>query len=205
MANPHRPEFLGVGGFNLVRRRAYDALGTHRALALEVADDLMLGKRVKDAGFASDVIDAADQVTVRWQEGLTGLMGGLVKNAYAGFDYNPRKLLWALAQLGLGVCWPALGVFFARRRRTRAACGIALAEMMAIAAHRARAGHIPIVYALTLPLGTILMIGVILRSTYVTERQGGITWRGTFYPLDQLRANRLPPPPPLAGLKEDAR
>jgi 2-keto-4-pentenoate hydratase len=42
-------------------------------------------------------------------------------------------------------------------------------------------------YCLTLPLGAILFGYMLLRSMVVTLRQGGIIWRGTFYPLAELR------------------
>ncbi len=194
--NPARPNYLGVGGFNLVRREAYDAIGTHRALALEVADDMMLGKRLKDAGFRADVVGAADHITVRWQEGLGGLMGGLLKNAYAGLDYSPLKVASSIGLLLLTMFWPLAGLFVARGGRARAGYGWALTNLLAVGAYHARGGRIPPAYALTLPVSTLLLIGVILRSAYLTERNGGITWRGTFYPLSALRARALPPPPP---------
>jgi hypothetical protein len=42
-------------------------------------------------------------------------------------------------------------------------------------------------YALTHPLGAVLFSYMLLRSTVVTLWQGGVTWRGTFYPLEELR------------------
>jgi len=42
-------------------------------------------------------------------------------------------------------------------------------------------------YALTNPLGAVLFSYMLLRSTVVTLWQGGVTWRGTFYPLEELR------------------
>jgi hypothetical protein len=42
-------------------------------------------------------------------------------------------------------------------------------------------------YALTNPLGALLFAYMLLRSTVVTLWQGGIVWRGTFYPLDELK------------------
>ncbi len=42
-------------------------------------------------------------------------------------------------------------------------------------------------YCLTLPLGAVIFSYMILRSTIITLRQGGIVWRDTFYPLDELR------------------
>jgi hypothetical protein len=42
-------------------------------------------------------------------------------------------------------------------------------------------------YALTFPLGALILAYMLLRSTLVTLRQGGIIWRDTFYPLEELR------------------
>jgi hypothetical protein len=42
-------------------------------------------------------------------------------------------------------------------------------------------------YAFTHPLGAILLSYMLLRSTIVTLKQGGIIWRDTFYPLEQLK------------------
>jgi hypothetical protein len=42
-------------------------------------------------------------------------------------------------------------------------------------------------YCLTLPLGATVFVYILLRSTVVTLRQGGIYWRDTFYKLEELR------------------
>ena len=43
------------------------------------------------------------------------------------------------------------------------------------------------VYALMHPFGALLFDYMLLRSTAVTLWQGGVTWRDTFYSLDELR------------------
>lgn len=43
------------------------------------------------------------------------------------------------------------------------------------------------IYALTHPIGALIFAWMLVRSTIVTLRQGGIEWRGTFYPLEELR------------------
>jgi len=42
-------------------------------------------------------------------------------------------------------------------------------------------------YAVTHPLGALLLSYMLLRSTIVTLKQGGIVWRETFYPLEELK------------------
>ena len=41
------------------------------------------------------------------------------------------------------------------------------------------------------PLGLCLFSWILLRTMTLNLYQGGIVWRGTFYPLDQLRRNRI--------------
>jgi len=44
VADPQARDHMGVGAFNLVRRTVYEAVGTYRALRMEVIDDMKLGK-----------------------------------------------------------------------------------------------------------------------------------------------------------------
>ena len=45
-------------------------------------------------------------------------------------------------------------------------------------------------YALTLPLAAVIFTYMLARSTFITLKQGGILWRGTFYSLAELRRGR---------------
>ena len=47
VSNPHSYFYVGIGAFQMVKRSAYEASGTHRRLAMEVLDDMKLGKIVK--------------------------------------------------------------------------------------------------------------------------------------------------------------
>lgn len=72
-------------------------IGTHHRLALEIFDDVKLGKLVKQAGFRSGVALSADWVRIRWQHGARGLVEGMTKNAFAALDYRLGGLAGALA------------------------------------------------------------------------------------------------------------
>ena len=47
--NPNSRTYVGVGAFQMLSRAAYERSGTHRRLAMEVVDDMKLGKIVKMA------------------------------------------------------------------------------------------------------------------------------------------------------------
>jgi glycosyltransferase involved in cell wall biosynthesis len=80
--------FAGVGMFQLIRRSAYEAMGTHRRLAMEVVDDMKLGKLAKQEGFRSGLARAGDDVSVHWHSGLGNIIKGTTKNFFAFAEFS---------------------------------------------------------------------------------------------------------------------
>jgi glycosyltransferase involved in cell wall biosynthesis len=184
--DPHSTGYAGVGAFQLIRRSTYQAIGMHRRLAMEVVDDMKLGKLVKEKSFRSGVGKAWNEVRVRWHAGVGNIVRGTTKNFFAVSSYNP----WlACVQLGmvLLLCvlpWVALPFL-----RGWALLFDAIAVGVIIATHAGVSIEVGVspLYALTEPLGALVFAWMITRSTIVTLWNGGITWRGTFYRLEELR------------------
>ncbi|MGO9641051.1 MAG: glycosyltransferase [Candidatus Acidiferrales bacterium] len=184
--NPRSPSYIGVGAFQLVRRAAYEAAGGHRRLALEVIDDMKLGKIIKAAGFRSGVGVGVDEVRVRWYAGLGNVIRGVTKNMFAAVHFNVFfAVAAALGPILLSVV-PWFGIIFATGW-ARVFAAIALAALLIIQGKSLRAVRKSPLYALTQPIGAVLFSWMILRSAIVTLWRGGVTWRGTFYPLSELR------------------
>jgi glycosyltransferase involved in cell wall biosynthesis len=186
VSNPRSPSYVGVGAFQLVRRAAYEAAGGHRRLALEVIDDMKLGKIIKLAGFRSGVAAGIDEVSVRWHAGLGNVIRGVTKNLFAAVRFNIfLAVAAALGQILLCLV-PWFGVIFATGW-ARVFAAIALAALLTIQGGALHAARKSPLYAITQPIGAILFCWMILRSAIVTLWHGGVTWRGTFYPLAELR------------------
>lgn len=186
VSNPRSSRYIGVGAFQLLRRSAYEASGTHRRLAMEVIDDMKLGRIVKEAGFRSGCAVAEDFVTVRWHAGLGNLVRGVTKNFFAGAGYDLRIVAAQLAGLLMMNILPFAGVLFGHGWIRVLS---AIAVMIALSFHVgvALVMRVSPLYALTHPLGAALFFYMLLRSTVVTLWQGGIVWRDTFYPLEELK------------------
>lgn len=184
--DPQSKRYLGVGSFQLVRREAYEASGTHRRLALEVVDDMKLGKIVKEAGFRSGVGVAAERVSVRWHAGLGNIIRGVEKNFFASTGFRVHIVLLQLgALLALNLLPFAVLPFSSGINFWLAAAAAAVPVLMQ--GMVARVLKVSPLYGLTYPLGAVIFAYMIVRSMVVTLRQGGIVWRDTFYPLDELR------------------
>jgi glycosyltransferase involved in cell wall biosynthesis len=186
VANPNSRAYIGVGAFQLLRRAAYEASGTHRRLAMEVVDDMKLGKIVKQAGFRSGAGIAQDFVLVRWHAGLGNLIRGVTKNFFAALGYRVALVAIAVTGLLLINVAPVFGILFGHGWIRIFA---AIAFIIALCFHTGVdiSMRVSPLYAFTHPLGALLFSYMLLRSTVVTLRQGGIVWRDTFYPLDELK------------------
>jgi cellulose synthase/poly-beta-1,6-N-acetylglucosamine synthase-like glycosyltransferase len=186
VADPTTDDHMGVGAFNLVRRRVYEAVGTYEALRMEVLDDMKLGKVVKQAGFAQRNVFGADLISIRWAHGAMGVVENLTKNFFAVLSFQAWRTVlsaFGLAFLNYG---PFLGVFLAHGW-ARMPYAVALGSMLLIYFGMSWRSAVPPYYFLLHPVSTTLFIYTLLRSMILTLRNDGIVWRGTKYPLDELR------------------
>jgi glycosyltransferase involved in cell wall biosynthesis len=186
VSNPNSRSYVGVGAFQMLRRSAYEACGTHRRLAMEVVDDMKLGKIVKMAGLRSGVAVAQRYVSVAWHLGLGNLVRGVEKNFFAGAQFKvPVAAAQILGLLIMNVL-PFAGFLFGHGWiRALAAVSVLIATCFHLGVDVVM-GVSPL-YCLTLSLGATIFAYMVLRSTIITLRQGGIVWRDTFYPLEELR------------------
>jgi glycosyltransferase involved in cell wall biosynthesis len=185
-SDPQSKAYMGVGAFQLIRRSVYEAIGTHRRLAMEVLDDMKLGKLVKQGGFRSGVAPSDSFLEIRWQEGIRNVIKGMTKNMFAGFEFNVWAVLISVVAIFCISVLPFAGLFVAAGA-ARIAAGIAAAAAVAFEAGMMPHASASRWYGLTHPLGALIVTYIILRSMLVTLARGGVVWRDTFYPLDELK------------------
>jgi len=186
VADPKTKDHMGVGAFNLVRRSVYEAVGTHLRLRLEVVDDMKLGKLVKEHGYRQQIASGRHLISLRWASGAMGVVNNLTKNAFAIMNFNLAKSLGAVFLMLVLNLGPWLGLALAPAW-SRLGYGLAVLAIALLYLGMSWRSPISWFYFLTHPLGTLLFAYLMLRSTYLTLRQGGVVWRGTLYPLEDLR------------------
>lgn len=187
VADPRARDFIGVGGFNLIRRETYLSVGGFESLRMEVLDDLRMGWKVKRAGFRQRVAIGPNLVRIRWIAGALSVIRLIEKNGFATYRFRPAFHL--LASLGLitQAVLP-IAVFFGGPWAVAAGAVIALSIALTYWANR-RLTLTPPWAALFFCPCTAVVGYAFLRSMVLAVARGGIRWRGTFYPLAVLRQN----------------
>jgi cellulose synthase/poly-beta-1,6-N-acetylglucosamine synthase-like glycosyltransferase len=186
VADPSTDDHMGVGAFNLVRRRVYEAVGTYAALRMEVLDDMKLGKVVKTAGFAQRNVFGGDLISIHWAHGAMGVVNNLTKNFFAVLSFQSGRTVISALGLAFLNFGPFLGVWLAPGW-ARVPYAVALGSMFSIYIGMSWRSSVPAYYFLLHPVSTALFIYTLLRSMVLTLWNDGIEWRGTKYSLEELR------------------
>jgi glycosyltransferase involved in cell wall biosynthesis len=186
VADPKAKDHIGVGAFNLVRRQVYEAVGTYEALRFEVVDDMKLGKVIKNAGFQQRNVLGGDLLQLHWAQGARGVVRNLTKNFFAVMSFQAwRAIGFCVAAAFLNIV-PFGGVLLAHGWARIPYAG-ALVCLFFLYFGMSLFSDVRPWYVLLHPFGTLLFIYTMLRSMFFALRNKGVEWRGTIYPLDELR------------------
>lgn len=186
VSDPNARDFIGVGAFNMLRRSAYQALGTWEALRMSIVEDLDLGRRVKELRLRQRAAVGPGLVKVDWVRGALGAVRNLSKNFFAALKYRWDFAIGAAAAMLVVNLAPFLGTLLAPGWR-RLPFAVSLAAVFLLYCGIAMVTRISPAYVLLHPVAAVLFAYAMLRSAAITALRGGVTWRDTFYPLAELR------------------
>ena len=188
--DPRSKRYIGVGAFNLVRRSAYQQAGGHEAIRMRPDDDMMLGKRIKRQGFRQASASGLGLICVPWYGSLREVFLGLEKNAFSGVDYRIATVVAGTAAMLLLNVWPYVAVLVTRSAAGWWYGGTSLL-LWALNWRVASWMRVPRRTVFAFPLSVLLFVAIQWRAMYLTLKNRGIRWRDTYYPLDELKANRV--------------
>lgn len=189
--DPKAKDFFGVGGFNLLRSDALQAFGGMNRLRMEIVEDISLGWLAKkELRRRSMMVLGPGLVKIPWIQGPLGIIRLLEKNAFAGNRYSIAVTIAASVLLILQAAVPLLAL-------TAGPWGVAacltLYVSVAISFHANRKlnGISPFLAILYAP-AVLILAWSFLRSMCLTIRRGGVIWRGTLYPIAELKRAMIP-------------
>lgn len=186
VADPKAKDHIGVGAFNLVRRSAYERIGTYEALRFEVVDDMKLGKLIKNAGFRQRNVLGDELLEIRWAQGALGVVRNLTKNFFAVLSFQTWRAIGFCIAAAFFNLLPIAGMFWAHGW-ARLPYAVALACILFLYVGMSMFSDVRPWYIVLHPLATLMFIYIVLRSMFFALWNDGIEWRGTRYPLAELR------------------
>jgi chlorobactene glucosyltransferase len=183
-------DVIANGQFILTTRAAYESAGTHAAVRHEVAEDLALAQAFLRRGLKLHFTFAERLMETRMYQGLSQLVEGWSKNIYLGgrrsFPHEP--LLRALVPVMLVVAmlsWLLPPAVLLASPVDSNLADLSPAALLATAMSATfwmlicHGMRIPAWYGLAYPLGALMALYIILRSTWRGGRR--VEWRGRVY------------------------
>ena len=184
-------DVIANGQFILTTREAYEAVGTHKVVSHEVAEDLALAQAYLRGGYKLHFAFAERLMETRMYQNLAQLIEGWSKNIYLGGrrSFPDQALLQALVPLmliGAMLFWLAppflllSSIFIVGLRELVGAAAI-MASLTSTLFWMlmCRQMQIPAIYGAGYPLGALMALYIVARSTWRGGRR--VEWRGRVY------------------------
>lgn len=176
----------GVGAFNMVRREAYDRIGTHQSVALMPDDDLKLGKKIVAHGFRQQLGFGTELVRIQWYSNIKEVINGLEKNLFAFMRYSFFAVIFFSVVLFLVHILPFAAIAFVNPT-AQLFHGLTILIYTLMYMYNRNYINESFWYVFLIPFAGALFIYCLLRSAY-KALSGGINWRGTNYSIKELKA-----------------
>jgi len=189
--DPAKPHAYANGAFMLMRRQAYERIGTHRAVRDKFNEDMEIARLTKQTGLRLRVVRNRGLYLVRMYSGLGQILRGWTRIFFGTFQ-TPRRLGVSLAVLLIMGLLPyaaaALGVAV-----TAAGAAGVLGPTCALVGAAAAGMQLSVIYrfyrligaraelAWTYPLGCCIAIAAVVVALTKLRKGATMTWRNTTY------------------------
>ncbi len=182
---------VGSGSFNLVRRSAFEKTKGFEWLRLETIDDVGLGKMLKESGARSSIINGRNYLSVYLYRSLRGMAIGSERPVFAGIGNFSLTWLILTSLINLGF---ELSPFFAL-----IPIGIPLLNFLGLimvvmaiftSSLISRWMNRPLLPSIFYPIGSTILVIIMIRAGILGAKRGGVYWRNTFYPTKILKEGK---------------
>jgi glycosyltransferase involved in cell wall biosynthesis len=178
--------YVGAGAFNLVRRSLFEQTEGWEWLRLEIADDVGLAFMMHRHQAKSFVVFGKNLLSLQWYKDIPGMVRGMEKNTFAAACRFSIFRAISACVLILAI-WVAPLISFWTPFWGLGIVALLTGIINPLTGHSAGDSRLAAVLAWVY---TPIFPLIVLRSMYITLSNNGIAWRGTFYPLKELKENQ---------------
>jgi len=185
---------IGLGAFNLVEAKVFNQTQGFEWLKMEPADDMGVGFMLKQLGARTKVADGLGLMKFTWYQNLNQAFSGLEKNTFGpGSQYSYLKQMGIVLFLLVMGLLPTIALvlgLFSGDVILMISGSLAWLTNIIVAFTVPKASYKEIPFYLLLPIGIIFIAMIMVNAAWKCFQNSGVYWRGTFYPIDQLRAGQ---------------
>lgn len=165
----------GVGAFNFVRKEKFLSTEGFEWLKMDVADDVALAQLIaKNGGLSHFMKAGSDGPYLDWYKDFNELVHGLEKNVVGGFTNYRIPLIILMSGA------PILTLLLH-------ASPLAILSTAIFASVVKKYIRYSWFEVFSFPLGFAILGLILIRSSIICFKNGGISWSGTFYPISKLK------------------
>jgi cellulose synthase/poly-beta-1,6-N-acetylglucosamine synthase-like glycosyltransferase len=194
VSDPSSKRAFANGQFMLIRREAYEAVGTHEAIKGSLIEDIDLARNIKLQQMSLRFAPTRDLFRVRMYSSLEEIVRGWTRIFIGSF----RRLHALLAALGVllgrgltltvitALGW-AMAASGAQPDQWWLACAmiatVSLATQLVMTCRFYKHARLSWAYGLAYPFTALVISGILLKTICKLRPGGKITWRDTVYHL----------------------
>ena len=185
--NPAKPNAYANGAFILVRRDAYEAIGTHESVRDKVNEDMHLASRIKESGRKLTVVRSEGLYKVRMYTSLKQIYRGWSRIFFGCFGTFRRLAISFVLMSVVGLVpyvAAATGLLAAPGAAAWAcaAAGLAAAALqLSLIARYYRIAHVTRGLFWTYPLGCVITLVILVNSMLRLRAGATLVWKSTTY------------------------
>lgn len=183
---------VGSGSFNFVKREAFIEAGEFEKLKMEVIDDVAMGQILKSSGAKTSMLIGKKFVRVKWYSNLKSLFDGMGRAMMTGlgnFNFFQLFLLSTIAFIIDTTPFIILIPFGIPYLQLIGIVSVVLIISATIITDNLM--NRSFYYSFFLPIGYLLIYLISLYGGLKIFLNRGLTWRNTFYSINDLKNGRV--------------
>lgn len=188
------------GSFFIIKRKTYEAVGTHENVKTEIVEDGALGKKVKESGFKLKMVRGEHLVEAVWARDWATLwhaLRRLMTPLYLQTSTVAQAIFVAVLFL-LFMPFPIFvysTIFATISESFTVLFGISIVAVILVylgSILDAKKGlELPIKYALLAPIGSAIIVGGFASGILNAKSNDAVTWRGRTYSMVDTAQNSI--------------
>jgi hypothetical protein len=198
--DPSKKTGYFFGSFFIIKKEAYDAIGTHEGVKHEIIEDGALGKKVKESGFKLKMVRGEHLLEAVWASSWSTLWNGLKRLMVPLFLQNNGiavGIFFAVLFLLL-MPFPILAYsilffkstisFFVLLISATFASGLIYCAGFIDAI---KGVHVKATYALFSPVGSFIVVAGFFMGILQAKSKAAVSWRGRSYSMREHVTNSI--------------